>query len=348
MNPKISQSYFLVALIAISAVLAFFIFRPFLIALVLAVMCATALYPFYQWISRYMSGSPGLAAFITILVLIVCVLVPFTLITMQITSDAQQAYASVSSGSGREHLNTVFQYINDAAARYAPGLALPVASDLSVPIEQWTKDGLQWLIQNLGGASGWLARFVGSLFIFLIALYYLLRDGAAFRRLLIQISPLADTDDEIIFTRLKLAIHSIIRGSLIIALIQGILTGIGFAFFGIPNSVLWGVVAAFSALIPGIGTSLVLVPGIVYLFVIGATTPAIGLLVWSALAVGLIDNFLGPRLVGRGMQLHPLTVLLSVFGGLAFFGPVGVFLGPLCISLLFAFLSIYQHISRQK
>lgn len=348
MNPKMSQPYFLFALIAVSSVLVFFIFRPFLIALVLAAMFAAALYPLYQRIYRRMSGSPGLAAFITILVLIVCVLGPFTLITMQIVNDAQQAYASLSSGTGRTYLNTVFQYINDIATRYTPSLALPAASEFSISIEQWIKSGLQWLIQNLGGASGWITRFVGNLFVFLIALYYLLRDGATLRQLIMRMSPLADADDEIVFTRLKLAIHSIIRGSLIIALIQGILTGLGFAFFGVPNSVLWGVVAAFSALIPGIGTSLVLVPGIIYLFVTGAMIPAIGLLVWSGIAVGLIDNFLGPRLVGKGMRLHPLMVLLSVFGGLAFFGPVGVFLGPLCISLLFALLSIYQHISRQK
>jgi len=110
---------------------------------------------------------------------------------------------------------------------------------------------------------------------------------------------------------------------------------------------LWGVVAALSALIPGIGTSLVLGPGILYLFTVGATTQAVGLLIWSVVAVGLIDNSLGPKLVGKGMRLHPLMVLLSVFGGLAFFGPAGIFLGPLCISLLFALLSIYQHIRRQ-
>lgn len=348
MDAKMLQSYFLFTLVAISSVLAFFIFRPFLIALILAVVFATVLYPFYQWISRHMSGSPGLAAFLTILILIVCVVGPFTLIVKQITNDAQQAYSSLSGGSGRVYFNTVFQYINDTATRYAPSLTLPAASELSISTEQWIKSGLQWLIQNLGEASSRIAQFVGSLFVFLIALYYLLRDGATLKRLIVQISPLADADDEVVFMRLKLAIYSIIRGSLIIALIQGVLTGIGFAFFGVPNSVLWGVVAAFSALIPGIGTSLVLVPGIVYLFVIGAMTPAIGLLVWSGIAVGLIDNFLGPRLVGRGMQLHPLIVLLSVFGGLAFFGPVGVFLGPLCISLLFALLSVYQHISGQK
>jgi len=347
MNEKVLQPYFLVALIAISSGLVFFIFRPFLIALVLAAVFATMLHPFYRGVLRRMSGSPGLAAFVTILVSVVCVLGPLTFIAAQIVGDAQHLYISLSDGSGRTYLDTGFQYINDVVARYVPNLALST-SDLSISFDQYIKSGLQWLIQNLGGVFGGAARFLVSLFIFLIALYYLLRDGTTLKQAIIKTSPLTDADDETVFMRLKLAIDSVIKGSLIIAFIQGILTGIGFAFFGVPNSVLWGVVAAFAALIPGIGTSLILVPGIAYLFIIGSTTPAIGLLLWSGLAVGLIDNFLGPRLVGRGMQLHPLVVFLSVFGGLAFFGPVGIFLGPLCISLLFAFLSIYQHIPRQK
>ena len=346
MNAKILQSYFLIALIAVSSVVAFFIFRPFLIALVLAAIFATVLHPLHRGVLRRMSGSPGLAAFVTMMVVVVCVLGPLTFITVQIAGDAQHLYVSLSDGSGKMYLDTVFQYVNDVAARYVPSLALSTA-DLSLSIDQYIKSGLQWLIQNLGGVFGGAARFIMSLFIFLIALYYLLRDGATLKRAIIEASPLADADDEVVFTRLTLAIRSIIRGSFIIALVQGVLTGIGFMFFGVPNSVLWGVAAAFSALIPGIGTSLILVPGVLYLFIIGATTPAIGLLVWSVIAVGLIDNFFGPRLVGRGMQLHPLVVFLSVFGGLAFFGPVGVFFGPLCASLLFAFLSIYQHISRQ-
>lgn len=346
MNSKIVQSYFLIGLIAVSSVLVFFIFRPFLIALVLGAVFATVLYPLYQKVLHRIRA-PGLAAFVTIIVSLIVILGPLTFIATQITSDAQDLYTSLSEGSGRTSLDTVFQYLNDAVARYAPGLSLS-ASDLSTSLGEYVKNGLQWLVQNLGGAFGGVARFVINLFIFLIALYYLLRDGDKLKKILVKVSPLADVDDETVFAQLRLSIHSIIRGSLIIALIQGFLTGVGFALFGVPNSGLWGVVAAFSALIPGIGTSLVLVPGIAYLFIIGATPSAIGLMIWSFLAVGLIDNFLGPRLMGQGMRLHPLLVFLSVFGGLAFFGPIGIFLGPLCTSTLFAFLSLHQHLSKRS
>ncbi len=345
MSVKIPQHYFLAALIVISLVLTFFIFHPFLIVLVLAAVFAVVLQPLYQSVLRYMSGSPGLAAFITMLISVVCILVPLTFITAQIVKEAEHLYSSLSDGGGETYLGTLFQYANDSVVQYVPGLALSGA-EVSASVDQYIKNGLGWLVQNVGGAFGGVARLLLDLFIFSIALYYFLRDGTKLKKVIIDMSPIADIDDKIIFTRLELAVNSVIRGSLTIALIQGVLTGIGFALFGVPNSILWGVVAALCALIPGIGTSLVLAPGIAYLFIIGAITPAIGLLIWSVVAVGLIDNFLGPRLVGKSMQLHPLVVLLSVFGGLAFFGPAGVFLGPLSISLLFALLSIYPQTAR--
>jgi predicted PurR-regulated permease PerM len=347
MNAKILQPYFLLSLIAISSVLVFFIFRPFLIALVLAAIFATVLHPLYVRLLKHMHRSPGLAAFVTILVALVCILGPLTFVASQIVNDARSLYASLSGGSGSQSLDAAFQFVNGAVATYAPHLSLS-AADLSLSFDQYVKDGLQWLIQNLGGAFGSVARFLVTLFIFLIALYYLLRDGEKLTQLIVRVSPLSDTDDAAVFAQLRLSIQSIVRGSLVIALVQGVLTGIGFVIFGVPNSVLWGVVAAFSALIPGIGTSLVLVPGVLYLFATGAIPGAIGLLIWSAVAVGLIDNLLGPRLMGRGMQLHPLLVFLSVFGGLIFFGPAGVLLGPLCTSTLFAFLTLYQHLKRQN
>lgn len=347
MNTNTFRPYFLVALIVVSSILAFFIFRPFLIVLVLAAVFAVVLQPLFRGVLRRMSGSPGLAAFVTMLISVVCILVPLTFITMQIAGEAQSLYAIVADGGGKTYLNTVVQHFGDTARQYAPRLA-PSGADLSTSVDQYVKDGLAWLVHNLGGAFGGLARLLLSLFIFLIALYYFLRDGARLKQTIIDISPLTDSDDNAVLTRLEQAVNSVIRGSLTIALIQGVLTSVGFTLFGVPNSILWGVVAAFAALIPGIGTSLVLAPGIAYLFIIGATTPAIGLLIWSVFAVGLIDNLLGPRLVGKGMKLHPLIVLLSVLGGLAFFGPVGLFLGPLCTSLLFALISIHPHTYKQQ
>jgi predicted PurR-regulated permease PerM len=136
----------------------------------------------------------------------------------------------------------------------------------------------------------------------------------------------------------------VIKGSLLIALIQGMVSGTGFAIFGVPNPVLLGSVAIIAALIPNVGTAVVLTPAILYLYLTDQVWQSAGLLIWGITAVGLIDNLLGPTLIGRSSKIHPLLILLAVLGGLAFFGPLGFILGPLVISLLFAVLDIYERL----
>jgi predicted PurR-regulated permease PerM len=335
MDTKREQFYFLSTLIFLSAVLAFFIFKPFLIALSLAAVFAVVLQPVYRAMLR-LATYPGLAALATIIVAAICLALPLSFIGTRIVGEAHALYTSLSDGSGQTYLATVFESVDSYGFS---------STKLSSGVDTYIKNGLNWLVAHLGAAVGGVSRFVVSFILFLIALYYLLRDGVRLRTRLIELSPLRDADDRLIFGRLEQAVNSVVRGSLVIALVQGVLTSAGFAIFGVPNSILWGVVAAFAALIPGIGTSLVILPGVLYLMAVGLGPAALGLLVWGVIAVGLIDNLLGPKLVGKGMSLHPLIVLLSVFGGLALFGAAGVFLGPLTVSLLFALLSLYPQLS---
>lgn len=345
MATKIPQLYFLSALIIIAAVLAFFILQPFLITLIFAAVLAVVLQPLYQAVLKAAPNSPGLSAFATMLVAVVCLMVPLAFIAVEVARDAEHLYVSLSADphSAYAPLETLYRQVQ----QLTPGLSAP-PEDLSASFDGYVKQGLRWVVEHVGGALSGIASLLLKLFVFIIALYYFLRDGAKLKRLIVEASPLSDADDQVVSDRLALAVNAVIRGSLVIALMQGLLTAIGFTIFGVPNSMLWGVVAALAALIPGIGTSLVLIPGIIYLFVTAPAAPAIGLLIWSVVAVGLVDNLLGPRLVGRGMQLHPLVVLLAVFGGLAFFGPAGVFLGPLIVSLLFALVSIYPRLMKER
>jgi predicted PurR-regulated permease PerM len=201
---------------------------------------------------------------------------------------------------------------------------------------------LRWGFTNIDSLFSKAAGFVLGAVVLLFALYFILRDGKSLKRQLVNLSPLPDRQDEQIFSKLNSAVHSVVWGSLAVGLIQGVLTGIGFAIFGVPSPALWGSVAVVAALVPGIGTALVLIPGVVYLFATGSAGMAIGLLIWGAIAVGLIDNFLGPLLINRGVKIHQFLILLSVLGGLSFFGPIGFIAGPLVLSLLFALLEIYK------
>lgn len=217
----------------------------------------------------------------------------------------------------------------------------PIPDEFQIDIGHYVREGLGGIVQNLGAFFSSVVRGAFMMFIFLVSLYFMLKDGGKLESYIIELSPLRDKDDEFIVQRLKLAVAAVVKGSLSVGIIQGLLTGLGFAIFGMPNPVLWGSVAAVAALVPGIGTALVLLPAILYLFFSGHTGASIGLAIWGATAVGLIDNFLGPKIIGKGIQLHPLAAFFAVVGGLAFFGPMGFLLGPLAVSLCLALIEIY-------
>jgi predicted PurR-regulated permease PerM len=138
-----------------------------------------------------------------------------------------------------------------------------------------------------------------------------------------------------------MTINGVIRGYLLIALIQGILMGLGLVIFGVPNPALWGLVAGIAALVPTIGTGLVAIPIIIYLYTTGDTASAVGFLAWATVIVGLIDNLLNPIIVGRKINIHPLVILFSVLGGIALLGPAGILVGPLIVSLLYTLGNMY-------
>lgn len=343
MNDIKPQLYFLLIILAGTFVLAFFIFRPFLYALAIAMVFAIVLQPVYQKILRMTYGREGLSALAAILIVVTFIFTPLMFLGVQIFQEAQQVYSSLIENGGRNAVINIFNGLLDSFRNY-----FPAQQEFSLNIDQYLKQGLSWLIQHISSILGSFAKMTVSSFVFFVALYYLLKDGHKLKTTIIGLSPLADSDDETVFQKLEMTINAVMRGNILIALIQGALTSLGFAIFGIPNAVLWGSVAAIAALIPGIGTMLVLVPAILFLFLNGDVFSGVALTVWGAVAVGLIDNFLGPKLIGRGMQLHPLIILLSVIGGIGFFGPVGILLGPLSISLFFTLLDIYFSLIRTQ
>lgn len=343
MSDRKPQLYFLLILLAGIFVLAFFIFRPFLYALILAAVFAVVFQPIHQKIVGFVRGRQGLAALITILIVIIFIFTPLIFLGIQIFQEAQQLYLMLIEGNGKDIILNFLDALLDSFQNY-----LPATQEFSINIDQYLKQGLSWLLQHLGSVFGSFAKMAVSSFLFLVALYYLLKDGQKLKAAIIALSPLSDADDEAISQKLGTAINAVMKGNLLIALVQGVLTAVGFAIFGVHNAVLWGSIAAIAALIPGIGTALVLTPAIVFLFLKGEMFSGVGLIAWGMGAVGLVDNFLGPKLVGRGMQLHPLIILLSVLGGIGFFGPIGFLLGPLTISLLFVLLNIYSSLMKKE
>lgn len=331
MNTKYQLIFFTTALV-LMLVLSILIFWPFLIVLAISGMFAVILYPVYERLLN-VCKSETLSSGITVLLLIVLVGLPVTFLGNQIISEAQGMYTKLTTDSVVS-VDFVTQTVEKFVQKYSP--------DFKLNVREYLTGLSSFIVDKLGGIfSGTLDLVVKGL-LALIALFYFLRDGAYFKEKLLILSPLSDDKDKVLINSIKSAIHSVLFGSLVVALVQGLLTGIGFVLFGVPNFALWGSIAAVAALVPGVGTALVWVPAVIYLYFYGASGIWIAQLLWSVLLVGLIDNFLSPFILNKGINIHPLLILFSILGGLQFFGPEGFLIGPLVLSILFALLRITQ------
>jgi predicted PurR-regulated permease PerM len=338
MNHQTSR-YFFMGLLLFVFVLSIMTFLPFLTPLVFAISLAVIFGPVYRFFLRTLfpkKEKSTIAAFITLFLVVLIVIVPGFFIVSKMYAEIQDMYYFLTEEGGR---SSVISSLNSLASAFSKMVfnVYPSITFESLNVTLYLQQGLEWAFGHVDTLFTGLGKVVMGIFVVFFALFYFLRDGREFKRHIISLSPLMDKDDELIFKKLEQAVYSIVGGSLVVSVIQGILTGIGFAIFHVPDPTVWGSIAAVAALIPGVGTSLVLVPGILYLFFTGSTGYAIGLLIWGLLAVGLIDNLLGPILVNRGIRIHPFVILLSVLGGLAFFGFVGFILGPLILAFLFAY-----------
>lgn len=338
MKEKIIEHVFFFGLLALATYLVWQIIYPFVSALVLSSIVATVCYPFYLRILNWIPGKRrSLAAFLATLIVFLIVIIPLGVIGYLLFLEAATFYVSLSTGATLS-LSGPLHFVEELISRYLP--------NFSMNLTQYAQQGAGWLASSIGAVFASAASTALLLFIAFVGLYYLFRDGARLVRTMIRLSPLPDSADVEIIGKLTRSVRSVVLGSLAVGLIQGTLTAIGFTIFGVPQAVLWGTVAAIAALIPAVGTSLVIIPGIIFLIISGDYISATGLAVWGVVIVGLVDNVVGPHLVSRGSTLHPFLVLLSALGGLSLFGPIGFILGPVIMSFFIALLSLYEtHIS---
>lgn len=334
MRNRVVEYVFFFGLLAAAFYVVWNVFSPFLGALAFSAIIVTICYPIYCWFLHYIpGGNRSLSAFLTTLIVIVVVVLPVLVLGSFLLREALSVYTLFNNGSQfsiEQSLIETEQFIQSII----PGFSLDITS--------YIQQAANFVATNIATIFTGTASTLFLFFIALIGIFYLFRDGKEFTKYLVRISPLPDDEDEIILSRLARSVRSVTLGIVLIAIIQGVLTGIGLSIFGFERAVLWGSVAAIGALIPGVGTSIVFIPAIIYLIVGGDYLTAAGVALWGTLAVGIIDNFLGPYLMSRGNSLHPFVVLVSVLGGIILFGPIGFILGPVSVSLLFVLLEIYS------
>lgn len=335
-----------VLVLLLGLVLGFFIVKPFLGEIFLAGVLAIVAYPLHKKILAFLKR-PKLASLLTTTLVLLLVIIPVSFVGTLVVKEVVEFAGS---------FQTEGQVLGDAIDEVDSFLARTVSAykEGTLSLEK-TKDyiggGLNWFANNFQGIFANILDWFISIAIMTIALYYLFKDGEKLHDSILYTSPLDDTLDVEIGTEVATIMRAVIAERLLVGVMQGFAAYLGFVFFGVGNALLLATLVTIIAILPLVGTLIVILPIVVYQLIIGLTLPAIGLLLWGIFIVGLVDNVIGPLIIHGRTNLHPFIVLVSILGGIHIFGPVGFVAGPVVIGMIYALfrtLPTIYHESRAK
>ena len=331
------QQGFLLALALGISVLFFLVIRRFLLAVLLAAVFAGLAYPLYEWLlartGRRRAGA------LTVVILLVVVGLPLagflTLVATEAVQVSQGAEAWLREDGRTAQLRALLERIPFT------GRLLPEGGELAEQLREAAGRTGPVLMGALAAATRGTLSFFLQLFVLFYALFYFLLDGPAILRRVLNYIPLSLGQKEELLERFVSVTRATLRGSLLIGVIQGGVAGLAFWVAGVPGPAFWGTVMVVLSIIPAIGAGLVWIPAVIYLFLMGDLAAGVGLLIWCAVVVSSIDNFLRPRLIGRDARMSDLMILLSTLGGIVLFGAVGFIVGPIVAAIFVTVWHIY-------
>jgi len=318
---------FLFGLVVISGVVSVLIVLPFMQFVLGSVLIAYVLYPLNQRLEPYVG--PRLAPLVVMAGAIIAVFVPVAYITVVLIRDL------AAFSEGETGLETA--EIESTIAEYT-GREVDLTSSVSAVGDEL----LGILFGDLAAAVSfglWLAL---GFALMLFVVYYLVRDGDQLVAWLIDVAPMENAVCSRLFRRIDNTTWGVVVGHLFVAVLQGVVGGVGLFFAGVPNAVFWTFVMIVLALLPLIGAFLVWGPASGYLVVIGETEPGIALFLYGLVVVSLVDNYVRPIVIDREAQLNPAVILVGVFGGTYAIGMTGLFIGPIVLAVFVTTITAFN------
>lgn len=330
------EKWFFLLVASVVVYLFWQLIQPFLLVLILSAVVTIILSPIERLVRKYVKHTKLSAGIMTAGVFF---LIFIPLLAVMILMATQASELIQNSFADTDWL----EQLNPATSPLVQALPDPLRQEISnINLAEIGASVAAWSFDNLGNLFSSSSKFLINAFIFFLSLYYLFVDRDKLYGEALALSPLDDRIDAKILKRIVKTIRSVVFGVLVLAIIQGVLAGIGMTIFGVPGALLWGGLTIVAAMVPFIGTGLVLIPAILYLFFTGSTGAALGLLIYSVVAVSMADNLIGPYLISGTTHMHAFLVLISVLGGLSAFGPVGGIAGPTILAALLALLELYK------
>lgn len=339
---------FLLLIFAISLAFAWILW-PFYGAVLWGAVLAIVFAPLYRRLSRSMRPQRNLAALTTVMIILVIVILPLTLITASLVQEASGVYEKFQSGE--LNLARNFQQVVDALPTWVANLldrfGLANLAGVQETLSAGLMKGSQFLAAQALNIGQITFELIVRLFVMLYLLFFLLRDGDELFRIIKDAIPLPAEQQRAVFNKFATVIRATVKGTIVVAVLQGALGGLVFWFLGVRAPLLWAVLMAFLSLLPAVGAALVWLPVAIYFVATGAVWQGLVLMAYGVLVIGLVDNLLRPILVGTDTRMPDYVVLISTLGGIEIFGMNGIVLGPLIAAMFIVVWDIFST-SRQS
>jgi predicted PurR-regulated permease PerM len=316
---------FVAALFLLSALFVLPFLQYFLLAVVLAYVLAPVQSRAEQW------TSPRIAAAVVVALTSVAVILPLVLVTRAVAAEATALVQEVQSGG-------------ELIAEMEAAIERLVGMEVSINemVQSVVSNGGSDAFGSILGIFGAVTHAVVGLGLTIFLLYYFLKDGDSFVAWLRWVLPLSDHVLDDLFQAIDDITWAVLAGHVFIALVQGVIAGIGLFVAGVPNALFWTAVMIILSLLPVVGSFLVWGPAAAYLAFVGRPVAAIALFAYGAVVVGISDDYLRPVVVDRYAHVNPSVIILGVVGGLYAIGFMGLFVGPIIVGALRATLDVYR------
>jgi len=338
---------FLLALVIASTVAFLFTIRTFLMTILVAAIFSGLVYPLYEYLHQRVGGRRPLAAALTLLLTVVLFVAPLLGVLTVVVNQAISITTTVKPFVDRVIKEPTYL---DQQLQRIPGIEVitPYRDQIVTRTGDIVNTVGTFLVGSLSDATRGTVAFVFHGVLMLYTMFFLLMDGPAMLRSVLAHVPLRDAEKEQMKDRFMAMTRATVKGTIVIGIIQGTMSGLAFWVVGIPDAIFWGVVMVVLSILPVVGGALVWVPACIILAATGQFLKAGLLAAYCSLVVGSVDNVLRPRLVGRDTEMHDIVILFSTLGGIITFGPIGFIVGPVVAGLFVTAWEIFARSYRSS
>jgi len=315
------QRLFFFALLAATTLFFIWMVREYIFPIFWAIVFALLLYPAYRRLKHELKNAT-LAAVLVLLFALLIVVISIAWLGTQLAQEAYALYLALAENGG------LTSFALPPVLLHALETFGFSSAEITANISAWAETASAWILSEALSMSGATFTVVLKTFIMLYLLFFILRDGESIGHAVMKYLPLGDDRERALFSRFAGTTRAVVKGTVVVALAQGVAGGILFWIAGVPNPVLWGAVMALLSVIPAVGSFLVWLPAGLYLLAVGSLVPALIVLIGGAVVISSLDNFLRPVLVGRDTNMPDALILISILGGISVFGIAGVVIGP--------------------